>query len=205
MTDPKQLPSQPKATEPARKPRRKPTPVSASGSADLPQWVEIARVGRPQGVRGEVNVQLYNPDSEIWAPGLVVRAWQPGRPARSLRILTMRPARDEFVVQFEGLASREDAAALTHALLQIDPAALPPVEEDEVYLHELLGATVIEAETGEAMGTVTAFIETSDLLLDIRLTAGGTALLPVSSDSIEALGREKGKIVVRHLEDWRST
>ncbi len=167
-------------------------------------WIEVAKAGRPHGVRGEVRLQVHNPASPLWQPGLVVRAWLPGRPPRALYLQAIRPAQDAWIAHFSGMGDRDAAASLTHALLQVPADTLPPAADDEFYLHELIGAAVIEAETGEVAGRVAGFVETAQTLMQVELASGGVALVPVESDAVESLGRERGRVVVRHLSDWLS-
>jgi 16S rRNA processing protein RimM len=172
---------------------------------DTDRWVEIGRIGRPHGIKGQLHVQLHNPNSPLWRPGLVVRAWKAGAPAQPLRVLDLRHSGADYVVTFEGLPDRSATEPLIHCLLQVAEDDLPARQDDEIYLHELLGAAVHDAETDVQVGTIKGFIETNQLVLDIALLAGGSALVPAQSDAVVALGRERGKVVVAHIEDWRST
>ncbi len=165
-------------------------------------WLEVGKVGRPHGLRGEVRVQPHNPASDVWAPRQVLRAWKPGAPARMLRILDVRPAGDVLIVAFAELADRTQAEGLTLAVLQVDAAALPPADDGEVYLHQLLGAQVIEASDGSVVGEVVGFAEAAQTLLQIRLRDGREALVPVDADAVEQLGRVAGEVAVRHVHDW---
>ncbi|MBI5607964.1 MAG: 16S rRNA processing protein RimM [Deltaproteobacteria bacterium] len=188
--------------EPAARPALRPRPLALP---DTDRWVEIGRIGRPHGIKGQLHIQVHNPDSPLWRAGLVLRAWKAGAPAQALRLLELRPAGADFVATFEGLPDRSAAEPLTHCLLQVAEDDLPGKDDDEVYLHELLGAAVHDADTDAQVGTISGFIETNQLLLDIRLLAGGTALVPAQADAVVALGREPGKVVIAHIEDWRST
>jgi 16S rRNA processing protein RimM len=176
-----------------------PPPVAAS---ELPQWIALGKIGRPHGVRGELRLQVYNTASQMWKPGLQLRLWKAGSPAQLSKIAAVRPAHDYWILRLPGVDDRDQAQALTGCEVEVDANALPPTPEDEFYLHELLGAAVIEAETGAEMGKVTGFVETAQTLLQIKLHGGGEAMIPVDAPAIEELGRVRGRVVVRHLEDW---
>lgn len=181
------------------------TPTSLPDAAtEGPQWIALGKIGRPHGVRGELRLQVYNTASEMWKPGLQLRLWKPGAPAQLTQIVAVRPAHDYWILRLQGVDDRDQAQALTGCALEIDASALPPTSDDEFYLHELLGAAVIEAETGGEVGKVTGFVETAQTLLQIKLRDGGEAMIPVDAPAIEELGRVRGRLVVRHLEDWRS-
>lgn len=178
--------------------------VTPTPEEDLPNWVALGKIGRPHGVRGELRLTAYNTSSSLWKPGLQLRMWRPGAPARMVRIVQVRPANEYWILRLEGIDDRTQAETLTNAELEIDEHALPPPAEDEVYLHELMGAAIIEAEDGAVVGKIVAFIETSHTLMQIKLLDGGEALIPLDAPAVEQLGRERGKVVVRHVEDWRS-
>ncbi|MFZ4578232.1 MAG: ribosome maturation factor RimM [Myxococcota bacterium] len=167
-------------------------------------WLDVGRVGRPHGVQGTVHVALFNPAGDFYEHTTTLRALVVGRPAFLVELLELRPVNDGFLARFEGFDDRAAAASLTHAVLSAARSALPDPEEDEVYLNEIVDSVVYDAVSGERIGQVSGLIATHTDLLEVRLDAGGKALLPVECDAIESLGREPGKVVVRDIEDWRS-
>ena len=177
---------------------------SATEAAEIGPWIEVGKIGRPFGVKGDVHVQAYNAASPIWRKGGTLRAYKPGAPAQMLTIAALRPANAQLVVTFAGRTDRSHAEALTNAVLQVAESALPPPDDDEIYAHQLIGAEVIEATTGAVAGTITALIEVAQTLLQIRLIGGGEALVPIDADAVEELGRVPGRVVVRHLTDWHT-
>lgn len=190
----------------ARKPRR-PVRQAARAPTDDPdaQWLDIGKIGRPHGVRGALHVQPYHPQSELWQAGGWLRAHKPGAPARMVQIGEARPVQGGLVIAFAGVGDREAATLLTHAILQTDARDLPPADDDEVYLHELAGAEVIDADSGACVGTVAGFVETAQVLLQIRLADGKEALVPINCDAVVELGRQKGRVVVRDVRDWQTS
>jgi 16S rRNA processing protein RimM len=57
------------------------------------------------------------------------------------------------------VADRDQAAALTGAVVEVDRAALPPPGEREYYRADLVGFSVRNLE-GAQLGTVSHFVET---------------------------------------------
>ena len=128
--------------------------------------LEIGRISRPHGVRGEVSVLLTSNRTERLDPGSVLETAN-GPP----EVRSARPHKGSWLVVFEGVHDRDAADALRNVVLLGEPIDDP----DELWVHELIGATVIDQD-GTARGTVTRLVENpaSDLLeLD-----GGT-LVPV--------------------------
>lgn len=197
-------------------PVRKPDAPAKAKPASLPSvleparldpdevWIEVAKVGRPHGIHGEVRLQAYHPESELWDRPPPLRGHLPGKPAFLLHIDEIRQGAGALLAKVRGVRDRETAALLTHALLSIAKRDLPQADEDEFYLHEVVGAIVYECETGQRAGVVTAVVESVQDLLEIRLDSGGTALIPVQADAIESIGTVPGRVDVRHVEDWRT-
>ena len=60
---------------------------------------------------------------------------------------------------------------------------LPPLEQDQVYLHDLVGMRAVST-TGKELGQVTTFYELPQgIVLDVK-TAKGSVLIPYSPESV---------------------
>jgi len=127
----------------------------------------VGRIGRPHGVRGEVFVDLSTDvvgrvevGAELWGAG------------RWLRIESSRPSGSRFVVRFEGISTREQAATLTLS----EVFASPIDDAEQMWVHELIGSEVRESN-GRVRGRCVAVIANpaADLL---ELDTG--ALVPVN-------------------------
>jgi 16S rRNA processing protein RimM len=128
--------------------------------------LEVGRITRPHGVRGEVFVLLTSNRTERVAPGSVLHT--AGGP---LTVAASRPHKTGFIVRFEECADRDGAEALSDTVLSADAIDDP----DEMWVHDLIGAVVVD-EGGVERGTVTRVVDNpaSDLL---ELDTG--ALVPV--------------------------
>lgn len=71
----------------------------------------------------------------------------------------MFPHKSRIVVQFEGIASIDDAETLRGAELRIPITALPELPTGSYYHHELRGLEV-RTESGSSIGKVTNLWET---------------------------------------------
>jgi 16S rRNA processing protein RimM len=117
----------------------------------------FGRVGRPHGVRGELALRPFNADGEGLDPAslpmavLLVR----GPDRREITVVAVRPANDVLLVKFEGIVTREQAAALTNAEIWLPRAVFSKLEADEFYVEDLIGCAVVDV-AGRARGTVRA-------------------------------------------------
>lgn len=127
----------------------------------------VGRVGKPHGVHGHVYVDLITDRHERVEPGAQLWVGE-----RRLVVAASRRAGDRWVVHFEGVDDRNAAARLTLSELQAEP-----VEDlDALWVHELIGALVVESD-GTSRGRCVAVIDNpaADLL---ELDDG--ALVPVT-------------------------
>ncbi|MDW3217633.1 MAG: ribosome maturation factor RimM [Acidimicrobiales bacterium] len=118
--------------------------------------LEVGRITRPHGVRGDVNVLLTSNRTERVAKGSVLHT-EDG----PLTVRSSRPHKSGFIVTFAECTSRERAEELRDTILRAEPIDDP----DELWVHELIGATVVDGD-GIERGRVTQVLENpaSDIL-----------------------------------------
>jgi 16S rRNA processing protein RimM len=98
--------------------------------------LEVGRLGRPHGVRGDIYIDLHSDRHERVAVGgrLYVRD-------RWLTISSSRVAPPRFVVHFDSIDDREAAAGYTGSYVYAEPLGeLPGVW----WVHELIGCRVVD-------------------------------------------------------------
>jgi 16S rRNA processing protein RimM len=143
--------------------------------------LEVARIVKPHGIRGEVIVALLTDRAERVEPGVVlVGAARP----RQFEFVTSRPHQGRYNVSIGGGADRTEAESLRGTLLLAEPLDDP----DALWVHDLVGAELVDA-AGVSHGTVESVQENpaADLLV---LTDG--RLVPVNF----VVSHEPGRVVV---------
>jgi 16S rRNA processing protein RimM len=116
--------------------------------ADDPR-LEIGGIARAHGIRGEVVIVTHDPDSTIL--GRVETIWVAGT---ERRITNARDTQKGWLVQLDGVVTRNDAEALRGKQVEVDRAMLE-LGEGEVLLHDLIGCAVRRVD-GSPYGTVVA-------------------------------------------------
>ncbi len=115
--------------------------------------VEIGTLARPHGIRGEVRVNYYADSPDLLRGGNVYL--QAGnRPPRKVEVDTLRMHQGTPLVRFVEAPDRTTAEFLRGQTLLVPEASLPELDEDEVYLHDMLGLSVVLDATGEQLGTL---------------------------------------------------
>jgi len=173
-----------------------------------PEYAIVGLIRKAQGIRGEVVVQpLTDKPDVIFASGSRVFAGTPSgdlAPARDVRgveevptltISESKPFKKGLIVKFEELGDRDSAELWRGRYLLAPFSELPPLEEDEVYLHDLIGMRALRT-SGEQLGTVTTFYELPQgLVLDIQ-TARGTVMVPYRPEVIVRTDLEERTVVI---------
>jgi 16S rRNA processing protein RimM len=156
----------------------------------------IGVVLRARGVRGEVLARATGPTLGSLAPGAVVHARRRGGPDRALTLAAAAPEPGRTALRFEGVETREDAAALVGADLLAPVAALPPQPDpDTFYVRELIGCEVLAGD--RSLGRVTA-VHPAPANDALEVDApGGPILVPFTGDAVTDLDLPARRIVIR--------
>jgi 16S rRNA processing protein RimM len=157
----------------------------------------FARVGRPHGVRGELTLRLFNvADDAFDADQLPLKVWLVrGEERRELTLVAVRPANEVLLVRLEGIDTREQAAALTNAEIWVSREVLPKLDDDEFYIEDLVGCTVVDTE-GRERGTVrSTFWNGAQDVLQLE-GAEGELLVPAVPEFLLEVDLEARRLVV---------
>ncbi|MGH9380174.1 MAG: ribosome maturation factor RimM [Thermoanaerobaculia bacterium] len=148
---------------------------STTDPRSAPETVDVARIRRPHGVRGEVLVEVLSDVETRFRVG--ARLWIGGAEG-GRRPLTVRSARTHtrgLILSFEELRDRDEAQVLSGAFLEVPRQEVPPAPADHWYPFELVGCRCLDGGSGD-LGRVVDVVED-----------GGGLLLRVSNGEREVL------------------
>lgn len=124
----------------------------APGADYDPLTISLGVLGRPHGTRGEIALRLFNVEGPAPARLDSVILQRAGQ--RQVRALTgVRPCANGLLVTFDGIDSREQAAALTQSQVRVPRQALPALGPGEYYVSDIVGCQVF-TESGALLGLV---------------------------------------------------
>jgi len=112
--------------------------------------LEIGRLGRPHGLRGELMLSLVTDRTERVEAG--TRWWVDGR---EMTVESSRPHQGRHRVKLTGIDDRDAASALTGAVVHAAPLPATAGGDDVVWVHEVIGAEVLD-RGGRSHGRVVA-------------------------------------------------
>ena len=121
------------------------------------KYFQIARVLKPQGIRGEVKLKVFSDDIARFA-GTDHVYLKRGSEYVYRKASKGRVYKDFVYLAVEGIETRNDAEAMRGEYLYIDRESAAPLDDGEVYLADIIGLAV-EDEEGCALGTLTDVLQ----------------------------------------------
>jgi 16S rRNA processing protein RimM len=166
---------------------------------DLNEWIEIGRIVSPQGLKGEMRVY---PDSDFperfMTPG---ERWllRPGtKQPESIQIQSGRflDGKGLYVIRIAGIETISQAEFLRGAKLMVKVGDRPPLAAGEFHVMDLIGLTVINANTQAVIGTVMGIATAGNDLLEIALQNAPeqTVLVPMVKEFVKSLDLQSRQI-----------
>ncbi len=151
--------------------------------------LEIGHIRRAHGLRGDVFVQLVTDRVERLDAGSTL--WS------ERGVLTVEASRrlpnGRWVVKFDAIADRTDAERWNNVALH----GAPIVDADTLWVHELIGASVVEAD-GTERGTCISVI--ANPAADI-MELGSGALVPTNFIVSNTLVDDASRVIVVDVPD----
>lgn len=158
-------------------------------------FVVVGQFAGPHGVRGEFKLRSFTEDPQSIGAYGPLRA-DDGRTLTPTLIREVKPGL--FVARADQIATREDCDAWSAARLSVPRDALPPPDEDEFYLSDLVGLRAITTK-GEPAGRVKAVVNHgAGDLIELSEVPGrnGIIVIGFTRDDVPALDPGAGTITV---------
>jgi 16S rRNA processing protein RimM len=172
--------------------RRRPEPAPPAEQLLL----VVGRIGRPQGIKGELTVEVRTDDPDTrFADGAVLLTDPPER--GPLTVVSSRDHSGRLVVSFAGVPDRNAAELLRDTLLQVDAATLPDTGDPDVFHDWQLEGLAVRLEDGTALGVVGEVLHLpgGDVLAVLR-PEGPEALVPFVKAMVPVVDVAGGFVVL---------
>lgn len=135
--------------------------------------LEVGRIGKPFGIRGEVYVHPDADLGDVIAPKVQLQT-------TSGETLTVRRAHwhgARFIVAFEGYTDRDQAERLRGQAVSVD-RSLVELDEDTLWVADMVGTAVVDVN-GQPVGTVAGVRDgTAHDWIVLHTTEGRDCLVP---------------------------
>lgn len=144
----------------------------------------------------------YNPDTEAIYPGATLVVGDD-------RVVVESVGGDKFLIlELEGYTSREQADALKNREAGVAREDLPPIDEDEFYLVDVIGFDVVgrqtEKDEPETLGKLTGFLDSTSV--DVFIVQGPRIhkrlLVPMTDDALVDIDHDEGIVTLHPFDAW---
>ncbi|MGB7537634.1 MAG: ribosome maturation factor RimM [Anaerolineales bacterium] len=167
-----------------------------SKPATRPDYLAVARVRRPFGVRGELLLEILTDFPARLAQNELLYAGDARVPCE---VETIRRHGTDMVLQLKSVRDCDAAEKMRGEVFSIRVDDLPPLPAGVYYLHQIEGLEVV-TEQGERLGRVMEILKTG--ANDVYVVQGdkGEILLPAIPQVIREVRLEEKRIVARLME-----
>lgn len=159
--------------------------------------IAIGVIRKAHGVRGEASIEPWtdSPDrfSELESIALV----SPDESSvREMRIESVRVHGERALIKFAGVETPEEVQKLHNWTIEIPEDEARALEEDEYFLHDLVGLTLFDPQ-GKERGVVTDIYEGGGgMLLNVKRADGREFELPFAAQLCTEIDLEQKRMVV---------
>ena len=163
---------------------------------DAEELINIGKIGSSVGLRGEVRVTLYAPDSDNLKEGKVLLLKRAGK-SRELKCMGVRLQKDRPVIKLEGITDRTMADELRDAEIYIRGDQLEELPEGQHYVRDIVGYKVTDIASGKDIGVLRDVIQnTAQNILDVESPEGKQILIPAVDAFLRKIDDENELIEV---------
>lgn len=145
----------------------------------MEKFLTVAKILKPQGVRGEVKVlALTDSPQDLSA---FDRVYIGGNPYKLLRV---RPTEGDFaVLTLSGVADRNAAELLRGQEIEADRADAPLLPENTYYIVDVIGCEVVD-ENGRSYGKVADIADAAKTGQSVYTLAGEKEIIFVAVEGV---------------------
>lgn len=174
---------------------------------ELGEYIIVGRVRRAHGVRGAWAVESLNDAPDVvFASGAVLFAGdregilvQPDGQPQALHVEDGRPMNKEWLVRVRELSDRDVADSWRGRYLLADADVLPPLDEGEIYIGDLIGMQVHVEGRGPVGQVRDVYDAPQGYILEVE-TATGRPLVPWHDDLVRDIDDEARIITLAPLD-----
>ena len=157
------------------------------------KFLECGKIINTHGVRGGVKLESWcdTPDDLASLSKIYIKR---GAEYTEHKVKRASVFKQFVLMEIEGVASVDDAAALKNTVVYADREDFD-IEEGAYFVADIIGLPVIDKETGEAIGTLCDVLNLGASDIYTVKTDKGEKMIPAVPEFIKEVDTEKGIFV----------
>ena len=158
----------------------------------------IGTIVKPQGIKGEVKVKSVSPDPDRFND--LDSVYIKSEKIQTYSIENLRISNGFVFLKFVQVNSRNDAELLRGKELLISEDQLIDLEDDEYFVHELIGCRIV-SEEGRPIGEIEDIIEgNSNDIYIVKSPDGHEYLIPAIKDVVKKVDITARQVTIHVLD-----
>jgi len=159
------------------------------------ELVEIGRVAKPWGIKGEVKIKLTTdiPDRFEGLDGVYLchGCLEP----TYHRIEWIKRLKDAVAVKFEGVETREEVEHLRGREVAVPESERAQLEEGEFYIYDLIGLEVVDTN-GKPLGSLGSVYQGAAQDIFVVRTPEGPVMVPAVAEYVYEVDLNRKRVVL---------
>jgi 16S rRNA processing protein RimM len=163
-------------------------------------WAILAQLVRPQGRNGEIIAELLTDFPERFAVRkrlFLLASETTVAPAREISLERHWLHKGRVVLKFSGVDSIDDADALRGLLVAIPASERVPLNDDSVYIADLIGCEVIDVASSPMRIGLVKDLDDEAALLIVQRPEGEEILIPFAKAYLVSVDPAARRIEMR--------
>ncbi len=166
------------------------------GRKIMKQYIEIGKIINTHGVKGTVKVEPWCDSPSVLAKmrRVYFAPRTSGESFVETQVLSGSVQKDKVLLTLNGINTVEEAILLKNTLIYANRDDIP-IKKGSFLIADLIGLSVIDANTGRVYGRLTDVIQGgSGDIYDVK-TENGNALMPAVKEFVKEIKLEEGIFV----------
>lgn len=163
--------------------------------------VQLGFASHPHGIRGEVELRLFNMEDSILEDGMRLFLY-PSNPKSQISpggeewVLSRVRFGNKVIATLDGIKDRTHLETLLPFEIYFPRSEFPEPEDGEIYLIDLIGLPVI-SEEGEKIGVLKSFDDNGmQILFNVQMDSGEIITLPYVDNFFPKIDMEEKTITM---------
>lgn len=163
------------------------------------QFLELGKIGRPHGIRGELRLFLHNPSSDlIFRVDKVYLGTSPVGSPTPYRIHHLKAGAKFHIISLKGVQHKGSAQELCGHFVFVARSVLPKLDAGEFYVDDLIGMVV--TCDGESVGIVAESREQGGIEVVTVANEMREIQIPVVEQYVRELDTASGIFIVQNID-----